>query len=227
MFSRAEDTSQRLYYYICELQRLGQIGGPKPRILDIAKIPRDTSLSHTLDKVRALTSELEVEDAALENAIVVQNKARAAAPEQADGIVCLIAGSAPPDHRLHHVISAAGFVPEGRTLADDWADLGEPVDEATGDPAAAIARQIHARARGSRSFADPAKLLKSEVARSKAGAVVLWRIEEDEAQSWHLPAERRALEDLGIPALVLTRRDWLARDGAAGEIGKFLEGIRA
>jgi hypothetical protein len=28
-----------------------------------------------------------------------------------------------------------------------------------------------------------------------------------------------------VPTLVLTRRDWLARDGAADEIGGFLEGI--
>ncbi len=227
LFSRAEDTSQRLYYYVCELQRLGHISGPKPRILDIAKIPRDASLALTSDKVRALITELGVENLALENAIVAQNKARSAIPVQTAGIACMVAGSAPPDHRLHNVISAAGFVPVGRTLAEDWADLGEPVDEGTDDPAAAIARQIHARVRGSRSFADPAKLLKADIARCQAGAVILWRIEEDEAQSWHLPAERRALEELNIPALVLTRRDWLARDGAAEEISQFLEGIRA
>jgi hypothetical protein len=60
---------------------------------------------------------------------------------------------------------------------------------------------------------------------SGAQAVVLWQIEEDEAQAWHLPAQRAALAGEGVPALVMTRRDWLARDGAADEIAAFLQGI--
>jgi hypothetical protein len=55
--------------------------------------------------------------------------------------------------------------------------------------------------------------------------VVLWQIEEDDALAWHLPAQRAALARAGVPALVLTRRDWLARDGASEEIGAFLQGI--
>jgi hypothetical protein len=51
---------------------------------------------------------------------------------------------------------------------------------------------------------------------------VLWQTEEDEAQAWHLPAQRAALAASGVPALVLTRRDWLARDGAPEEIVAFL-----
>ena len=58
-----------------------------------------------------------------------------------------------------------------------------------------------------------------------AEAVVLWQIEEDEAQAWHLPSQRAALAREGLPALVMTRRDWLARDGAADEIAGFLQGI--
>jgi hypothetical protein len=46
--------------------------------------------------------------------------------------------------------------------------------------------------------------------------VVLWQIEEDEAQAWHLPAQRAALASEGLPALVMTRRDWLARDWRRG-----------
>ncbi|HEU4652939.1 MAG TPA: 2-hydroxyacyl-CoA dehydratase family protein, partial [Steroidobacteraceae bacterium] len=30
VFSRSDDSAQRLYYYVCELQRRGQCGGPKP-----------------------------------------------------------------------------------------------------------------------------------------------------------------------------------------------------
>ena len=53
----------------------------------------------------------------------------------------------------------------------------------------------------------------------------LFELEEDEAQAWHLPAQRAALASEGLPALVMTRRDWLARDGAGDEIAAFLQGI--
>jgi hypothetical protein len=227
LFSRAEDSSQRLYYYLCELQRRGLIAGPEPLILDIAKIPRAGSLARTTESLRTLANDLALDDSAIEAAIAASNARRAAAAPPSRGKVCLLAGTAPPDHRLHEAVFAAGFVPVGPTLAEDWMDLGDPVEEGTGDPLAAIARQLHARARGPRSFADPAAVLAEEIERVGAQAVVLWRIEEDEAQTWHLPMERRVLETAGIPALVLTRRDWLAQDGAAEEIGKFLEGVTA
>ena len=226
LFSRAEDSSQRLYYYLCELQRRGLVAGPEPLILDIAKIPRASSVARTTESLRALAKNLAVEDASIEAAIAASNARRADAATPS-GKVCLLAGTAPPDRRLHDAVSAAGFTPVGPTLAEDWMDLGEPVEEGTGDPLAAIARQLHRRPRGPRSFADPAAVLGNEIERVGARAVVLWRIEEDEAQTWHLPAERRVLETAGIPALVLTRRDWLARDGAADEIRQFLEGVTA
>ncbi|MEN7535583.1 2-hydroxyacyl-CoA dehydratase family protein [Aurantiacibacter flavus] len=225
LFSRADDTSQRLYYYVCELQRLGHLGGPQPIILDIAKIPRPTSLEQTVEKVRELISDLGVDDAALEEAIAQTNAERSAARPTAEGPSCLIWGSSPQGSKIHDAVRAAGFHPIGMTLAEEWSDLGEPIEENSGDPAEAIARQVHARARGARSFANAAKLLKEAAARHKSEAIVLWRIEEDEAQCWHLPAERKALEELGLPALVLTRRDWLVRDGADQEITDFLAGI--
>jgi hypothetical protein len=76
-----------------------------------------------------------------------------------------------------------------------------------------------------RSFAEPGAGLVQTIGESGAEAVVLWQIEEDEAQAWHLPAQRAALARERLPALVMTRRDWLARDGAVGEITAFLQGI--
>jgi hypothetical protein len=67
--------------------------------------------------------------------------------------------------------------------------------------------------------------LEAGIADSGAEAVILWQIEEDESQAWHLPAQRAALAAAGVPALVMTRRDWLARDGVLEEIRAFLEGI--
>ncbi|AKH41508.1 hypothetical protein FHS61_001996 [Altererythrobacter atlanticus] len=227
LFSRAEDTSQRLYYYCCELQRRGLLGGPRPLIFDIAKIPRPASLDRTVTQVRELMRFLEVTEDALEEAIVRNNRQRALKAPETVRPICLLTGTAPPDRRLHSVIAGAGFEPSARTLAEDWVDLGEPVAEGTGDPARAVGSVLHARGDGPRSFSDPARHLAAEIERRGASAVIHWRIEEDEAQTWHLPAERRVLEASGLPSLVLTRRDWLCRDGAVDEIGAFLEGVGA
>jgi hypothetical protein len=227
LFSRAEDTSQRLYYYACELQRRGLLGGPQPLIFDVAKIPRAASLDRTITQVRDLMSLLEVSEEALEAAIAQTNISRSAGRSEPGRPVCLLAGTAPPDLRLHIAVADAGFMPAGRTLAEDWIDLGAPVEERSGDPARAVGRQLHAKEDGPRSFADPAKRLAAKIEATGANAVIHWRIEEDEAQTWHLPAERRVLERSGIPSLVLTRRDWRCRDGAVDEIRRFLEGVAA
>lgn len=227
VFSRADDTSQRLYYYTCELQARGLIAGPKPTIFDVAKIPRPTSEDRTIAKARDLAAELGVSDDDLEQAIAASNRQRAQDAPASTGRVCLLAGTATPDRRLHDVIASAGFEPVGQTLADEWTDLGPAIDEGTRDPVAAIGRQAHWRQSGPRSFADPANKLSERLQAVGAAAVVLWQTEEDEAQSWQLPAQRRLLESSGLPHLVLTRRDWLARDGAAAEITEFLSGVGA
>ncbi len=115
VFSRADDSAQRLYYYMCELRRTGAVRGPEPLMLDIAKIPRASSVARTEAALRAL-----------------------------------------------------------------GARLG-----------------------------------------------LLWLIEEDDTSVWHLPAMRAALEGLGLPVMVATRRDWLCRDGIDLEMGAFLAGAVA
>ena len=65
VFSRGEDVTQRLYYYICELQRREIVGGPRPIIFDVAKILRPSSEQHTIASVRRLAEELELDDVAL------------------------------------------------------------------------------------------------------------------------------------------------------------------
>src|SRR5690606_10192842 len=47
VFTRADDASQRLYYYVAELKRRGKLGGPAAHIFDVALVPRGTSLGHT------------------------------------------------------------------------------------------------------------------------------------------------------------------------------------
>lgn len=226
VFSRADDSAQRLYYYLCELQRRGLLGGPEALILDIAKVPRASSLARTAEALRHLAARLGVDQAALIASIEACNAERglpAGAP--APGPRCLLAGTPPPDRRLHAAARGAGFAAFGPTLLETWTQLGTAVDLAD-DPFAALASQVHADPAGPRSFADPGTALLQAISETGAHAVVLWQIEEDEAQAWHLPAQRAALARQGLPALVMTRRDWLARDGAADEIASFLQRAR-
>lgn len=78
VFSRGEDAAHRLYYYICELQRRGQVGGPRPLVFDIARIPRESSRRHTVASVRKLLQDLSVSQGQLVNSIQRTNGLRQA-----------------------------------------------------------------------------------------------------------------------------------------------------
>src|SRR5690606_33505887 len=76
VFSRADDAGQRLYYYVRELQRSGKLGGPVPRMFDIALIPRDSSLAHTEAAVLELMRVLDIAADALPDGIARANGLR-------------------------------------------------------------------------------------------------------------------------------------------------------
>lgn len=225
IFSRGDDSAQRLYYYICELRARGLIAGPEPLILDVARIGRVSSLDRSIDAVRALALRLGVSDAALEAAIAAHG-ARGQAPA-GTGPVCLLGGTPPPDERLHRAIAETGWHAKGRTLAEVWRGDRAPAERGAGDPCAALGRRLHASRSGVRGFYDRSAALIAQAREAEARAVVLWYAEEDEAEIWHLPSLRGALAEQGIPALALTRRDWRAGDGAPDEIAAFLTGLGA
>ena len=58
IFSRSDDGGQRLYYYLCELQRRGVCAGPRPLLYDVASLARQTSFEHTLESTRLLAAQL-------------------------------------------------------------------------------------------------------------------------------------------------------------------------
>lgn len=227
IFSRGDDVTQRLYYYLCELQRRTLVRGPRALMFDVAKIPRPTSVAHTISAVRKLAAEFGLEDDALEVGIAATNRRRSQSPAPAGGAACLLVGTPPAHRRLHDAIEAAGFSATGSTLGETWADLGPPIEEGSGDPATAIGRQLHARRNDRRGFADQSREVIERAERSRASAAVLWYTEEDEARIWELPKVSAALASLGVPLLTLTRRDELAKDGAPDEICTFLRGIAA
>jgi len=69
VFARGDDSGQRVYYYLCELQRRGVCAGPRPLLYDVASLARRSSFEHTLDSTRLLASQLGSAPGRLEEAI--------------------------------------------------------------------------------------------------------------------------------------------------------------
>lgn len=136
----------------------------------------------------------------------------------------LLAGSAPPDETLHGLIEAAG----GNVVADlheaGPERLGPPIGTSS-DPIAALARHQRALTVGARSFVDRAAATVAAARAARAEAVVIRLTEQEEALSWDLPAQRRALEAAGLPVLAITRAPALPTEAEAADIGRFLSGL--
>ncbi|MCP5143635.1 MAG: hypothetical protein H6978_02310 [Gammaproteobacteria bacterium] len=264
VFSRGDDAAQRLYYYICELQRRGLIGGPQALIFDIGLIPRETSIAQTAQAIGKLLAILGLSATDLASGIARANFSRdlyaqlessrgsaghwyenlaraclfadltdelAAATLPAIATTSakiLLAGSAPPDDRLHRAVEAAGGNVCGELHARALLRHGAAIaNDGVADAVDAVARQVNANAYGPRAFGDRTSLLLSEVRRTHAEAVVMWLIEEDEAMAWHVARQRTALSEAGVAALILTRQRWDGSDGADAGVSTFVKEIAA
>lgn len=58
IFPRSDDSAQRVYYYLCELQRRGACAGPRPLLYDVAGIGRPVSVDYTRESTRRLARDL-------------------------------------------------------------------------------------------------------------------------------------------------------------------------
>jgi hypothetical protein len=136
----------------------------------------------------------------------------------------VLAGSAPPDERLHLAVESAG----GNIVAE-WGDhaacgVEEPVIAPDGGYAA-IADHYQARKAGPRAFVDGAASIAALAKAVRADGVIIWLIEQEDALIWDLPAQKAALVAAGVPVLVLARRRWDGSDAAA-EISSFTQSVR-
>jgi len=261
LFSRGEDNAQRLYYYVCELQRRGKIGGPTPLILDIARIGRPASLARSTHAVQKVADQLGLTADDLARGIEVADRRRTflagleearngpgqryeriaraslfAPLEAADPMPStdpvgtpagrvLLAGTPPPDDRLHRAIEQSGWIVAGEAHDRPLGRLGLP-SGGQADPFATVGRRAHETSFGSRSFANPAAGLVASARRARADAAILWLIEEEESMVWHVPSQIAAMARAAIPLLVLTRRRWAGDDGVASEMVGWLNGVR-
>lgn len=258
IFSRGDDASHRLYYYICELQRQGRIGGPRPLVFDVARIARESSRRYTGNAIRDLTQQLGMDEAALRDGAGEANEWRrlfafvhgqrrgpgsfyerlVRASLYADPRALLrgwspqllersyagviLAGSSPPDERIHLAIEEAGFTVFEELYDRGLRRLGPEVDAAAPDLPQAIAERWLTHHFNSRDSSDPAVELIATVRQTQAVAAILWCTREDEALAWRVAGQRTALQEAGIPALVLVARSWRFDDGADADIQSFL-----
>lgn len=259
VFSRGDDAAQRLYYYICELQRRGDLAGPQPLILDVATIPRAGSVQHNVKALRRLLRELALDSDALEAGIARANRQRAlfARLEQdrkshghlyeniARAALCsdplpvledvelppfvnarrlYLAGSVPPDDSLQRAAEVQGWNIVGEMHARSLLRHGAPLQTCE-DPLLAVATRLNENVYGSRSFVDRAAVLRAELIRTRADAVVFWLTREDEARAWDLASQRTECERAGKPCLTLTQADWQFRDTSLAQLARFLEQV--
>jgi len=109
VFTRGDDSSQRLYYYLCELQRRGFIAGPEPLILDVAQIPRESSIAHNRQALVRLLEQLDIAPQAL-------TAGRLRANLQRELFARLDSERCGPGHRYEHIARASLFTDLGPTL---------------------------------------------------------------------------------------------------------------
>lgn len=266
VFSRSDDASHRLYYYVRELQQHGKLRGPKPLVFDIALIPRESSLAHTetalIELMRALGVDVDALPDAIERANALRRSfARLESSRVANGPLyerlgraalwanpcdwvdalrlpestaaatrLLLAGSTPPDERLHEAAEAAGasIVSEANALA--LGRLGPELDAASaraanderGGLVRALARHLRAASIAPRAFFDRGAWIVGRARAARAAGVVVWLAREDEALAWTAPALERALAAAGVPVLMLTARRWQADDDTPVRIAEFV-----
>lgn len=113
IFSRSDDSAQRLYYYVCELQRMNECGGPKALLYDVARISRGSSEAHTIQSTQLLASALGTQEAQLPAA--TQRVSERA--ELSMKLAQLRASDAvPPGSLAHRIVRAAAL---------DWSEQFE------------------------------------------------------------------------------------------------------
>jgi|KBSMisStaDraftv2_1062788.scaffolds.fasta_scaffold63893_2 hypothetical protein len=253
VFSRGHDAAQRLYYYICELQRRGRVGGPQPLMFDIAKIPRESSRRHTVASLRKLMQELGVNPEQLSSGVQRTNELRIAF----SGLQRRRTGPG----RLYEKLVRASLFDDVSGLLADWPSekaqegLGTVVLVGSAPPDDSlhtaveragwtVVEELYDRsmyrlgASVDTGTADPVRSvalgwldqpphsIAPRLRDQKIDAAILWSMREDESLAWRVPAQRAALETAGIPTLVLTARSWKIDDGAVEETQSFLRGLR-
>jgi len=258
VFTRGDDASQRLFYYVAELQRRGLLQGPRPVIFDITHSRSESSAEYTAAAIAKLMQSLEVDAAALPAGIEAGNRLRVTLAQIQDARMSrgpsyeqlaravlwsncaawidaislpqaaaarsrvLLAGSMPPDDRIHQAVEDAGASIIAEAHALDLGRLGPVFTCPSQRPELAIARHTQEASLGPRAVFDRARWLVDQANAVHADAVIIWLTREDEALAWHVPSQRRALEAAGFPQLVMPAANWNAGSADLDTVAQFI-----
>lgn len=258
IFSRADDASQRLFYYVAELQRRGQLRGPDAVVFDIAHIRRESSVAHTAAAIGRLCRALDVEQERLIDAIdrsnVLREKLAAiAAGRRGDGPLferigraalwsdpsqwidevagagqllhqpVLLAGSVPPDDRIHVVVEDCGASVVAESHMHALTRLGPKLLVEGESAELSIARHLQTSSLSPRAWLNRAERVCDQADEVGAAAVIIWLTREDEALAWQAPSLKKALDERDMPALVLPAADWRFGADQRARLARFLE----
>jgi len=116
VFTRGDDVSQRLYYYICELQRRGLAQGPTALIFDIARVRKASSAAWTIAAVKHLAAELKLSESALQAGSELANQRR-------EMMHALARDRQSPGHHYERIARASLFAPLESLQLDSPASL--------------------------------------------------------------------------------------------------------
>jgi hypothetical protein len=133
----------------------------------------------------------------------------------------LLAGSVPPDDRLHRAVEAAGGAIVCELLETQHMPAPKSKDE---DILAALARRQHDGVSPAQRMLRSPTWISDQAQATRAQGVIIWLIEEDEALPWELATQTRALHAAHMPLLSLTRQPWRAA-AALDSIASFVNNL--
>ena len=123
------------------------------------------------------------------------------------GVPTLLIGSAHDSPALHHAIARAG----GQVVADfhsrgDWC-FGPLIPEGP-RPLEALSEHYHKHSLSIRSHPPPLAALRELATTTGAQAAIFFYHNEEEGLTWDHPAQVAALNQLGVPSLLLARQPY-------------------
>ena len=147
-------------------------------------------------------------------------------PPPPTGPRLILTGSALDHSGLHALVESLGATVVGDDHAYGEQGVGPHVDEAA-EPFQALLDHYQAIP-CSRTFQRPAEALTDFALSAGAAGVVFHLFSEEEAFTWEYPAQRRALEALGLGVLSLALQPYTRDAGRLrGVLAHFIEGLSA
>jgi benzoyl-CoA reductase/2-hydroxyglutaryl-CoA dehydratase subunit BcrC/BadD/HgdB len=144
------------------------------------------------------------------------------------GVRLFVTGSAQDHPHFYELVESCGAVIVGED--HDWGNrhFSGEVDTAA-DPVEAIVDRYHLREPSTSRASVSARVtaLVKQVRTASAQGVIFYILEKDDAPSWDFPEQRKALEALGVPVLLLDHQPYQLADadGLERQLGAFVGSI--